>query len=142
MPEKKGLWHAIMRMPTRVVCLLLLLVVALLLVHTIQFTPKNAMTAPEDFYITEGGVSGWNSSAYESDFYSYDALGQSILDVTKAAVVGGVIVGAIVLAWLIAFLPKKTPLLLFPIVGAVLAFVFIGGLQLKPAGESAPPLLC
>lgn len=138
MPEKKGLWQMIMRTPTRVICLLLMVIVALLLVHTIQFTPKTSVSVPEDFYITTpGGVTGWNSSAYDSDLYSYDAFGQSLLDVTKVAVVAGVIIGVIVLAWFIAFLPKKTPLWLFPAIGGVLALVFVMGLQLKPAGESA-----
>ena len=137
MPEKKGLWQAVMRTPTRVLCLLLIVLVALLVVHTIQFTPKPSVTAPEDFYVTQNGVVGWNSTSYESDLYSYDAFGQSILDVTKVAVMAGVIIGIVFLAWFLMFLPKKTPLMLFPIIGAVLSFLFIMGLQLKPAGESA-----
>lgn len=137
MPEKKGLWHATLRFPTRVICLLLLVIVALILVHTIQFTPKASVSAPDDFYVTQGGVTGWNSLAYDSDFYSYDAFGQPFMDVTKIAVLAAIIIGALVLAWLIAFLPKKLPLWLFPVVGAVISFVFIMGLQLKPAGEGA-----
>lgn len=168
MPQKKGFIQMLMRLPTRLVCLVMVALLALVAVHAILYTPKTDIADPGNLYVTTPAVDANglplvdangnpvltgspDGPGFESDIMSpaYDkATGLPLvdannpnvqitsLDFMKIAVVAGAIVGAIVLAWLFGFLPKKFPLLLFPVLGAAVAILFIWQTQLQPQGET------
>ena len=137
MPEQKGFKQLLLRLPTRALCLVLLALVALMALYAILYSPTGAV---EDLWKWDTTLNQFvfNADGYASDIFTVDpATGASVLNTMNVGIIAGALVGALVLAWLIGFLPKKLPVWIFPVIGGAVAFLFVTGLQLKPAGEGA-----